>query len=55
MRPLLYVGAGAYAHLTYPGAVIYEATGAGTARAFDQLFATVSSVSFLTVSWIDLT
>lgn len=40
-RPLLYSGAGSYADLAFPGAVIFEATGAGTSRAYDQLFATI--------------
>jgi hypothetical protein len=43
VRPLLFAGAGAYAHLPYPGAVIYQATGSGSSLAYDQLFAAVSS------------
>lgn len=43
VRPLLYAAAGSYPGLTYPGSVIYEATGAGSSLAYDQLFATLSS------------
>lgn len=38
IRPTLYAGAGAYGGMTYPGAVIYEATGSGDARAYDTFF-----------------
>lgn len=42
VRPLLYDGAGTYAGLTYPGTVIFEATGVGTSLAYDTLFDTVA-------------
>jgi hypothetical protein len=43
VRPLLFSTAGAYAQLAFPGAGIWEATGAGDSRAYDQLFATIRS------------
>lgn len=43
VRPLLYAGAGAYAELDYPGAAIFEASGAGASRAYDTLFDTPSA------------
>jgi hypothetical protein len=43
LRPLLYSGAGAYAQLAFPGATIWEQTGAGDSAAYDQLVSTVRS------------
>jgi hypothetical protein len=43
IRPLLYAGAGVYAALPYPGAVVYERTGVGATAAYDQLFDTLGT------------
>jgi hypothetical protein len=43
IRPLLYAGAGVYAGLPYPGAVVYERTGVGDTAAYDQLFDTLGT------------
>jgi hypothetical protein len=45
IRPLLYMGAGAYAQMGFPGAVIFEGSGSGDAVVYDELAATITDAA----------